>query len=170
MSEETRRVLDLLAQGKITADEADRLLAAIGAAPSGPATGPAGAGKGASTGEASPPKYLRITVTRTGSWPGDEGEQARRSWMWPGQVGDRSREVTVRVPVALVRNGMRLGAMIPGLTGAGLQTRLRERGVDVDLSKIDTNTIDQLVSEFGEMNVDVDSGRGGKAQVRITCE
>ena len=171
MSEETRRVLDLLAQGKITVDEADRLMAAIGPVPNGSAaTEATTAAKGAATGEAPPPKYLRITVTRTGSWPGDDGAQSRRAWMWPGHTGGRSREVTIRVPVALVRNGMRLGAMIPGLTGASVQTRLRERGVDVDLSKIDTNTIDQLVSEFGEMNIDVVSERGGKAQVRITCE
>ena len=171
MSEESRRVLDLLAQGKITVDEADRLLAAIGPVSGGSAaTGATAAAKGAATGEAPSPKYLRITVTRTGRWPGDDGEQARRAWMWPGHTGGRSREVTIRVPVALVRNGMRLGAMIPGLTGAVLQTRLRERGVDVDLSKIDANTIDQLVAEFGEMNIDVASERGGKAQVRITCE
>src|SRR5438552_2086036 len=44
MSEETRRVLDLLAQGKITVDEADRLLAAIGPLSAGSAaTGAAGA-------------------------------------------------------------------------------------------------------------------------------
>src|SRR5205823_4679266 len=136
MSVETRRVLDLLAQGKITVDEADRLLAAIGPVTnSSAATGATAAGKGAATGEAPSPKYLRITVTRTGSWPANDGEQARRAWMWPGHMGGRSREVTIRVPVALVRNGMRLGAMIPGLAGAGTQTRLRERGVDVDLSK-----------------------------------
>ena len=170
MSEETRRVLDLLSQGKITVDEADRLLAAIGPVPNGSAaTGATAPGKGAATGEAPSPKYLRITVTRTGSWPGDDGEQPRRAWM-PGHMGGRGREVSIRVPVALVRNGMRLGAMIPGLTGGVLKTRLRERGVDVDLSKIDTNTIDQLVAEFGEMNIDVVSERGGKAQVRITCE
>jgi SHOCT-like protein len=171
MSDETRRVLDLLAQGKITVDEADRLLAAMGPVSNSSATtGATAAGKGAATGEASPPRYLRITVTRTGNWSGDDGEQARRARMWPGHMGGRSREVTVRVPVALVRNGMRLGAMIPGLSGAGLQARLRERGVDVDLSKIDTNTIDQLVGEFGEMNIDIDSGCGGKAQVHITSE
>jgi len=171
MSEETRRVLDLLAQGKITVDEADRLLAAIGPESSGSAaTGATAAGKGAATGDAPSPKYLRITVTKTGSWQGDDGEPSRRARMWPGHEGGRGREVSIRVPVALVRNGMRLGAMIPGLTGAGLQTRLRERGVDVDLSKIDASTIDQLVGEFGEMNIDVVSDRGGKAQVRITCE
>jgi len=171
MSEETRRVLDLLAQGKITVDEADRLLAAIGPVSTGSATpGAAAAGKGAATGEAPSPKYLRITVSKTRSWPGDDGEHAPRTWKWPGHAGGGNREVTIRVPVALVRNGMRLGAMIPGLTGAGLKAHLRERGVDVDLSKIDVDTIDQLVGEFGEMNIDVVSGRGRKAQVRITCE
>src|SRR5438552_4919856 len=70
MSEETRRVLDLLAQGKITVDEADRLLAAIrpvstGSAATGAAAAP---GKGAATAEAASPRYLRITVTKTRSW------------------------------------------------------------------------------------------------------
>ncbi len=169
MSDETRRVLDMLAQGKITVDEADQLLAAMGPASAGTATAAAGAaGKGSTTAEAPSPKYLRITITKTRSWP-EDGEHTRRTWMWHGQ-GGRSGEVTIRVPVALVRNGMRLGAMIPGLTGGGLHARLRERGVDVDLSKIDAETIDQLVREFGEMNIDIDSGHGGKAQVRITSE
>src|SRR5262249_18884160 len=168
MSEETRRVLDLLAQGKIKVDEADRLLAAIGLA-STDSTPAGAAGKGAATTEAPPPKYLRITVTKTRTWSGDDEEPARRARMWPGNMAGRNREVAIRVPVALVRNGMRLGAMIPGLAGAGLQARLRERGVDVDLSKIDADTIDRLVSEFGEMNIDV-SGHGGNAKVRITCE
>ena len=168
MSEETRRVLDLLAQGKITVDEADRLLAAMGSASAG--TAAATPAKGSATAEAPSPKYLRVTVTKPRSWSGDDSEPARRAWMWPGYMGGRGREVTIRVPLALVRNGMRLGAMIPGLAGEGLRARLRERGVDVDLSKIDAETIDQLVREFGEMNIDIDSGRGGKAQVRITCE
>ena len=171
MSDETRRVLDMLAQGKITVDEADRLLAAMGPAPAGTATsGAATAGRGSTTAEAPSPKYLRITVTRTRSSPGDDTEHSRRAWMWPGHLFGRDGEVTIRVPVALVRNGMRLGAMIPGLTGVNLQARLRERGVDVDLSKIDADTIDRLVREFGEMNIDIISARGDKAQVRITCE
>jgi hypothetical protein len=150
-------------------DEADRLLAAIGPASAGAAASGAAA-KGTATAEAPSPKYLRITVTKTQGWAGDDGEHARRAWMWPGHLGGRNREVTIRVPVALVRNGMRLGSMIPGLSAAGLQARLRERGVDVDLSKIDAETIDQLVREFGELNIDIVSERGAKAQVRITSE
>jgi len=168
MSDDTRRVLDLLAQGKITAEEAQRLLAAMGQAGNGAAA--ATAMRGTATAEPSPPKYLRITVTRAGTWPGNEGDQGRRTWAWSGHKGGGDREVSVRVPVSLVRNGMRLGSMIPGLGGAGLRTHLRERGVDVDLSKLDPAMIDQLVAEFGEMNIDGVSGRGDKAQVRITCE
>ncbi|HTK31357.1 MAG TPA: hypothetical protein VL332_05290 [Candidatus Saccharimonadaceae bacterium] len=171
MSEDTRRVLDMLTQGKITADEADRLLAAIGSTSrSSTTTEATAADKGVATAEAPSPKFLRITITRTGTWPGDDGKQARRAWMWAGHTGGRGGEVSIRVPVTLVRNGIRLGAMIPGLSGAGVQTRLRERGVDLDLSKIDTETINQLLAEFGEINIDVDSERGGKAQIRITCE
>ncbi|HET7226333.1 MAG TPA: hypothetical protein VFK69_11540 [Candidatus Eisenbacteria bacterium] len=164
-------MLDMLAQGKITVDEANQLLAAMGSAPAGTATAAAGtADKGSAAAGAPSPKYLRITVTKTRSWPGDDAEGSRRARMWPGLVLGRNGEVTIRVPVALVRNGMRLGAMIPGLAGGRVQAHLRERGVDVDLSKIDAETIDQLVREFGEMNIDIDSGRGGRAQVRITCE
>ncbi len=171
MSDETRRVLDMLAQGKITADEADRLLAAMGSASAGSATASAAsAGRGSATAEAASPKYLRITVSRTPSGPGDDAERSRRAWMWPGGVIGRNGEVTIRVPVALVRNGMRLGAMIPGLSEGRVQARLRERGVDVDLSRIDAETIDRLVREFGEINIDIDSGRGRQVQVRITSE
>jgi hypothetical protein len=42
--------------------------------------------------------------------------------------------------------------------------------VGIDLTKLDAATIDELVREFGEMNIDIDSGRSRKAQVRITCE
>jgi len=171
MSEDTRRVLDLLAQGKISVDEADRLLKAIGSASTGAGTaGAAATGTGTATKEAPSPKYLRITVTKGRSWSGDDQTHARRAWMWAGCVDGRSREVTIRVPVALVRNGMRLGAMIPGLAGSDLQAHLRERGVDVDLTRIDAETIDKLIHEFGEINIDVDSEHGGKAQIRITSE
>lgn len=171
MSDETRRVLDLLAQGKITVDEANRLLSAMGSAPAGAATAEAASsGRASATAEAPSAKYLRVTVTRTRNGRGDDAEDSRRARMWPGLVLGRDREITIRVPFALVRNGMRLGAMIPGLAGERLQARLRERGVDVDLSKLDAETIEQLVREFGEMNIDIDSARGGKTQVRITCE
>lgn len=165
MSEETRRVLDLLAHSKITVEEADQLLAAIG----GAGAAAAAEGGAASAPETSPPKYLRIAVTKIRG--GSEDETLGRRW-WTGEERSgrpRAREITVRVPVTLVKNGLRLGGLIPGIVGSRLKARLRERGVDLDLSKIDLTTIDELLREFGEMNIDIDAG-SRSAQVRITCE
>ena len=162
MSEERRRVLDLLAHGKITVEEAEQLLQALA-----PETG-AQAAPPSADGEKPKPRYLRIAVKKARSWPA-AGDDERPVGAWPGFVwsGSRSKEVNMRVPLALVRSGLRLGAIIPGLAGEKVQARLREQGLDIDLSKIDPATIESILSELGEMNIDIDSG---KAQVRITCE
>ncbi len=142
MSDDARRVLDLLASGKVTVDEADRLLRAIGAAPAGASPG------AASSGDKPPSRYLRVAVLRAA---GD---------------GRTDREVNIRVPLSLVRSGMRLGAMIPGY-GEAISERLRQRGIDVDLSKLGLADLEAALKDIGEMTVDLDQG---KAQMRITCE
>jgi hypothetical protein len=142
MSDDIRRILDLLAEGKITADDAHRLISAVSAHASGPpsASGAASAQK---------PRFLKIAVHKPSSQCGSE------------------KDVKIRVPLSVVRGGMRLGAIIPGFGGERVQARLREQGIDLDLSKLDPDTIESMLKDLGEMNIDIDSGR---AQVRITCE
>src|SRR5262249_26541092 len=106
MSDDRRRILDLLAQKKITVEEADQLLGAIDAPRSE-----------APTGEG--PKYFRIAIAK-----------AALGWK-PEKL------VNIRVPIALVKSGMRLGAVIPGFAGDELTRRLRERGIALDLGKLD---------------------------------
>ena len=144
MSDDTRRILDLLAQGKITVDEADQLLRAM-SAPSGAAPTAAEA----ATEPSATPRYVRITVHKT--------------------VKDdrRDKDVNIRVPIAVVKSGMRLGALIPGFPGDAVSARLRERGIDVDFSKLDTAALEHVLKQLGDTNIEVDSG---KAQVRISCE
>ena len=143
MSDDSRRILDLLAQGKITVDEADQLLRALGSTGAAPATPPAG--------EPHEPRarYLRIAV-----------HKAANQWR-------PEKQVNIRVPLSIVRSGIRLGAIIPGYAGDEITRRLRERGIDVDLSKLDQAELENLLKNLGELTVDVDKG---KAQVRITCE
>jgi hypothetical protein len=162
MSEERRRVLDLLSHGKITVDEAEQLLQAL-ASETGPQVAPPH-----TDGEKPKPRYLRIEVKKARSWPAGHDDE-RPVGAWPGFVwsGSRNKEINMRVPLALVRSGLRLGAIIPGIAGEKVQARLREQGLDIDLSKLDPATIESMLSELGEMNIDIDSGR---AQVRITCE
>jgi hypothetical protein len=139
MSDDTRRILDLLAEGKISVDDAHRLIAAVTASYTPPAAA-----------DPTPkPRYLRIAVHKPA-------------------VGERSeKDMNIRVPIAIVRGGMRLGAIIPGLGGERLRARLREEGLNVDLSKLDPAALEAMLKDLGEMNIDIDSG---KAQVRITCE
>jgi SHOCT-like protein len=144
MSDDTRRILDLLAQGKITVDEADQLLRAMSA--SSDAAPPAAA---ASNEPPPTPRYVRITVHKT------------------AKDDRRDKDVNIRVPIAVVKSGMRLGALIPGFPGDAVSARLRERGIDVDFSKLDTAALEHVLKQLGDTNIEVDSG---KAQVRISCE
>jgi hypothetical protein len=143
MSDETRRVLDLVAQSKITVDEAQLLLDAMNA-PSADPGAPA-----PDEAERSKPKWMRIAIHKT------------------GKEGKRDKDVNIRVPIAIVRSGMRLGSLIPGLAGEQVQARMRERGFDIDFSKLDGAAIDSILKDLGETNIEIDDG---KAQVRITCE
>ena len=142
MSDDTRRVLDLLAQGKITVDEADRLLKAVSSAP--PAEPPTQPG-------ATPrPRWLRISIQK--------------------QSEDRHGEkknVNVRVPISFVKGGMRLGALIAPFAGEKAIARLRERGYDLDLTRLDAEAIETWLKDVDDLNVHIDNG---KEQVRITCE
>ncbi len=133
---DARRVLELLAEQKITIDDAERLLQAL-RSPQAQSAGSA------------PRWFLKIAVTR------------------PKGDGSGKEDVNVRVPIGIIRSGMRLGAIIPGFARERVHARLRERGVDIDLAKLDPAMIESLIDELGEANIDIDSG---KAQVRITCE
>jgi hypothetical protein len=157
MSDDARRVLDLLEQRKITAAAAHELLRALALMPKAEdptgepqPTEPAGAaGPAGPRSEPAKPRYLRVSVYRT------------------GKEGRRDKDVNIRVPMAIVRSGIRLGALIPGFARERVSARLRERGIDVDLTKIDPAMIESLIKDLGEVNIDVN---GGEEQVRITCE
>jgi hypothetical protein len=143
MSDETRRVLDLLAQGKITADEAEKLLAALGA--------PAATAAADAASDADPnrpaPRWVRINVHRN------------------AREGHREKDVNIRVPFSIVRSGIRLGAILPGLAGDQLSAKMREKGLDVDFTKLGTADIETMLRDL--TNIEIDDG---KSQVRISCE
>jgi len=138
VNDETRRVLDLLAQGKITVDEADQLLRAINAPP--PPQEAAASPK---------PRYLRISVHK------------------PANDRRPEKDVMIRVPIGIIKSGMRLGAVIPGFAGDQVMAKLRERGLDLDFSTLDSTKIEAMFAALGDQNIEIDSGM---AQVRITCE
>ena len=152
MNDDTRRILDLLAQGKVTVDEAARLIDAVTAA-APLAAAPTDA---APAGDRPTPRWIRINVLK----------QAKE--------GKQDKAVSIRVPIAVVKGGMRLGAIIATFAGEKAAQRMKERGIDLDLSKINGDfsrmngaEFEAFMKSLDEMNIDVDDG---KSQVRISCE
>ena len=133
MSEETRRVLEMLSNGKVNVDEAEQLLQAVNA-PSHTDD---------KKGEA---RYFRILVNK------------------PAREGKKAEAVNIRVPMTVVRGGLRLGALFPGMLG---KKRIQlDNGTELDLSKVTYTDLEAMIKDIGELSVDVD----GDAQVRIRCE
>ncbi len=151
-TDDTRRILDMLSQGKITVDEADRLLKALSADP--PAE--TAAGDTAADGREHV-RWIRINIHKPAK---DEGH--------------RPKDVNIRVPIAVVRGGMRLGAIIGTFAGEKAARRMKAQGLDIDLAKISSDLsqmngpeFDEFLRSLNETNIEIDDG---KAQVRITAE
>ena len=135
MTEDRKRLLDMLAEGKITADEAERLLSAI-EEPSAGGDGLSGSGAP----ESGQARYLRVTVE-----PNADTEH---------EVSDR---VNVRVPLALIRAGMKLASLIPSVAAGPLKEALEKQGLDLDLSYLNPQDLDGLVDALRDLEVNVEN-------------
>jgi hypothetical protein len=139
MSEDRKRILTMLADGKITADEAERLLDAMGARTPVAAT---------SIGSSNQPKYFRVEV--------DANDGA-----------DGPTKVNVRVPMQLLRAGVKLGALIPPRARDEVNAALAREGIPFDINTIKPENLEELVEHLAGVTVDVDST---DAKVRVYCE
>jgi hypothetical protein len=158
MNENRRQILEMLAAGKITADEAERLLVAIESGSSGVASdfaGGAAAGNGA---KAAPvktrAKYLRVLVTADESMSGMKG----------------GTTVNVRVPMQLLRAGVRLASLIPAQAHNQLDEAFIKHGVPLTLSQIKPENLEELIDHLDDLTVDVEGNQGHAVKVRVFCE
>jgi len=94
----------------------------------------------------SEPRYFRILVNK------------------PAREGKKAEAVNIRVPITVVRGGLRLGALFPGMLGK--KKIQMDNGAELDLSKVTYTDLEAMIKDIGELTVDVD----GDAQVRIRCE
>jgi hypothetical protein len=154
MSEDRRRILDMLATGRITAEEAERLLDAV----STPTNAQPGAQFGASTGPrpapaagASGPKYLRIEMEK------DRGD------------GRQPKHANIRVPLQLLRAGVRLPGLMPPKTRAALSAALAEKGMDIDLDKLKGDNIESFIDTLTHTSIDMESD-DGRTRMKVGCE
>lgn len=146
MSENKKRILEMLAQNKISADEAYRLLGVIENGESGQES--TGRTATAVKGKA---KYLRVTVL-----PDPEHEHS----------ADVDR-VNVRVPMSLIRAGIKLTSLIPPEARDKVNGALREKGIDFDVRNVKPEDIEELIEALSDLEVDVVSSKGEKVKVFV---
>jgi Asp-tRNA(Asn)/Glu-tRNA(Gln) amidotransferase B subunit len=143
MNEQRRQILQMLAEGKITADEAERLLDALEREqPESP--------PGAVPRPKPRPKYLRVVVNSED----DSG-------------GDGPSRVNVRVPLQLLRAGVRLTSLIPPQALTRVNAELNKSGVPIDLTQLKPQHIEELIEHLDDLTVDVDQP---DAKVQVFCE
>jgi SHOCT-like protein len=139
MNEQRMDILQMLSEGKITAEEADQLIAALDR--DQPTS---------STADARPKgrlKYLRVVVDAN-----DEDGPVR---------------VNVRVPLQLLRAGVRLTSLIPPQALGHANQEMQKAGVPFDLSQLKPEQLEELVEHLDDMTVEVDQR---DAKVRVFCE
>jgi hypothetical protein len=99
-------------------------------------------------GAATSPRYLRVVVE--------------------GHENDHGGKVNVRIPFNLIRAGVKLAALLPPGVNERINEALRQNGLDLDVSKLRPENLEEIVENLGELTVDVEGNRGEK--VRVYCE
>jgi hypothetical protein len=127
MSEDRRRILSMLAEGKLTTEEAERLLSALDRAPPQPIPE-----------SAKPRRYLRVEV--------DAHDDGRNS----------PTRVNIRVPMNFLRAGVRLASVIPPAARDKVNAAMARNGIPFDVEHIRPETLEALVEQLGEFLIDVD--------------
>lgn len=142
MSEDRMKILNLLAAGRITADEAERLLDALGSAPRAEIQPSAGKES---------PKFLRVQVAK-------------------GRGDDReAKHVDVRVPLSVLRAGVKFQGFIPPKARAQINAALAEKGVDIDMDKLKSDQLETMIEGLSQTSIDINA-EDGKSRVRVSCE
>ena len=138
MTENRKRVLEMLSDGRVSVDEAERLLLLVvdeqESVRSVQQLVPTRSG---------PAKYLRVTV--------DSDDE----------------HVNVRVPLALIKAGVKLHTLVPEQAAEGITAALRNNGLNIDLHKLRADSLEELVDALSEMEIDV---QDEDERVRVYCE
>jgi hypothetical protein len=118
MNEERKQILDMLAQGKISAEDAERLIDKLRDSD----TGDTSKSTPGTPERSTKPKYLRIVV--------DSSD------------GDK---VNIRIPLALIRTGIKLTTLLPNHVNEELDKQGVDLG---KLSELDTAELYETLQEF----------------------
>ena len=137
MNEERKKVLEMLAEGKISANEAERLIETL----ESKAT------------ETSPQTALMETLTNLPKYLFVKVDSVD---------GDK---VNIRVPLKLIKAGIKLKALLPQDAQDKINVKLNEKGINLD--DFTAENFKDILDALTEFEMNVDDKKGDK--VRIYC-
>jgi hypothetical protein len=141
MNSNQKKILEMLAAGKISVAEAERLLSLTQQDNPG--------GDNQETKKI--PKYLRVLIT-----PLNESAE-------PGN----GENVNIRVPMALLRAGIKLASIIPPSAYDDVDSALKGKGLQMDLRDIKPENIEELIGALSDMEINFEDA---KNRVRVYAE
>jgi len=144
MNQEKKQILEMLAQNKITVLEAEQLLNAL----EQPTT--INNGHSATNAGQKKWKYLRVSVQPA-----------------PNAPPEHAQVVNVRIPIQLLRAGIKLTSLIPLQAQQQINSALQEKGINIDLTQIKASDLEELLESLSEFTVDV---RQPYETVQVYCE
>ena len=137
MNENRKQILEMLSHGKISAEEAERLIAALE--------------RESANDPKKETKYLRVLVESTEGSGGAE----------------HPTKVNIRIPMQLLRAGVKLASLIPVQARKHVNEALHEHGLEMDLSQLTPQNLEELINHLNDLTVDVDDAGN---RVRVFCE
>lgn len=143
MSGDRTRILGMLGDGKITAAEAETLLDALGSSACVPASAP----------------------SPSADWPTGPSEGGTPKFLYVKVTGDA--KVDVKVPLALLRTGLKLTSLIPKQAMDQINESMGEAGMSIDFNNLKPEDVEEIIASLGEMEVNVQSKDGDN--VRVFC-
>lgn len=140
MKEEKLKVLNMIAEGKISAEEGSKLLEALD----------------------KKDKDHSETIV-------EKREKGNINYLFVdiNPKNDENKEkVHVKVPLALVRAGVNIASMLPTDVQDTVNSAMDEKGMKFDLSSIKPENVEELIQALEEMEVNIDSE---EHTVRVYC-
>lgn len=122
MSEQQLKILNLLAEGKINSEEANRLLNAIN---SKPADEPL---------ELKSRKLPRNLIVRVKAEKGTAID----------------KDINIKIPILLLKAGIKVGSFLPKDAKDNFSHHFSHNGFDLDLNKIDASNIEEFIQALQE--------------------
>jgi hypothetical protein len=141
MNTNQRKILEMLAEKKISVNEAERLMLLV-QPESSTAEGPT---------VKKTPKYLRVLI------------QPVRDDLNPAEY----ENVNIRVPMALLRAGIKLASIIPPSAYNDVDSALKDKGIQIDLRDIKPENIEDLITALSDLEVNIEDA---KNRVQIYAE